>query len=380
MWTNRGIRGPDGRITELLSIGTDITELKRAREELAHQRDELAELNEFIRRIFGRYVSDAVVRRLLDSPEGLEVGGTTRCVSILVADVRGFSSICEELRPEQVIAMLNTYLEVMTGAIEQYAGTIDEFIGDAILVLFGAPIAVEDHAARSVACALAMQRAMGEVNRRNGERGLPALDIGIGIHTGIVVAGNIGCAKRAKYGVVGASMNLASRIESYTVGGQILISEETRRSAGNALVLGSRHRVEPKGVRAPIAVHEVLGIRGEPSLDLPRHQTPPKAAVDLACRYFVMEEKFVGRTAFSGRIVALSDAGATLLPQQPVPLLANLKIQLADGVDLHAKVVRAESDPERIEVRFTSLSRAARRYLSDVAAGDAKPAVIATTT
>jgi adenylate cyclase len=370
VWTNRGICDPAGRITEVLSIGTDITELKRVRVELARQRDELAELNDFIRRVFGRYVSDAVVRRLLDSPEGLEVGGTTRCVSILVADVRGFSTICDDLRPDEVIAMLNTYLEVMTGVIERYDGTIDEFIGDAILVLFGAPIAIEDHASRAVACALAMQRGMHEVNRRNHGRGLPALEIGIGIHTGIVVAGNIGCAKRAKYGVVGASMNLASRIESYTVGGQILISEETRRRAGEGLLLGSFHRVEPKGVRAPIAVHELLGIRGDPALDLPRDHPADAEPVDLPCRYCVMEEKFVGRTRFSGRIIALSGSGATLLPETALPLLANLKIQLADGVDLHAKVVATEPDAEPMpaELRFTSLSSAARRHLSDLKA------------
>ena len=368
VWTNRGLRDGQGRIGEVLSIGTDITELKRTRELLSQQRDELAELNEFIRRIFGRYVSDAIVRNLLDSPEGLEVGGTKRCVSILVADVRGFSSICEDLEPEQVIAMLNTYLEVMTTVIEDYDGTIDEFIGDAILVLFGAPLATSDHAERAVACALAMQLAMREVNERNRARDLPVLEMGIGVHTGEAVVGNIGSIRRAKYGAVGASMNLASRLESYTVGGQILISDGTRKAVSEDLVLGSCLHVEPKGVHAPLAVYEVLGLGGTHGLTLPRAEDSLDPLSEaLACEYFVMEEKIVGRTAFRGSITHLSRSGAELRPEASLPLLANLKLRLRDsGVELHGKVVaRSSGDPQHVTVRFTSTTPASRAFIEE---------------
>lgn len=378
VWTNRGLRDDAGRITGVLSIGTDITELKRAREELARQRDELAELNEFIRRIFGRYVSEAVVRRLLDSPEGLEPGGSTRRVTILVADVRGFSSLCESLEPEQIVALLNSYLEGMTDVIERHEGTIDEFIGDGILVLFGAPFTCADHAGRAVACALDMQIAMEDVNERNRACGLPALEVGIGIHTGDAVIGSIGGVRRAKYGAVGTSVNLAARIESFTVGGQILISDDTRAAAGDALVLGSCLHVEPKGVRAPLAVHEVRGMTGATPLFLPDAGSPPCALLRPApCAYAVMEEKFVGRTAYAGSLTRLSVSGAELLAVAPLPLLANLRLRLteAGGAELYAKVVaHREGDPTRLELRFTSISSTARAAIEALLAGRAAPA------
>jgi len=371
VWTNRGLRDDTGSITEVLSIGTDITELKRTREQLARQRDELAALNEFTRRIFGRYVSDSVVQNLLDSPEGLEVGGATRQVSILAADVRGFSSICEDLEPDRVITMLNTYLEVMTTVIEDYAGTIDEFIGDAILVLFGAPLAMPDHAERAVACALAMQLAMQDVNERLRALRLPELEIGIGIHSGDAVVGNIGSTRRAKYGAVGASVNLASRLESYTVGGQILISDETRRTAGETITLGSCLLVEPKGVHAPIAVHEVLGMGDVHGLHLP---APPHSLLALpapiVCTYVIMEEKFVGRTAFDGIITQLSRSGARMHCRQPLAPLTNLRLRCLDDAgrelpgDIYAKVIdRSVDHPHLATLRFTSLAPAAREFV-----------------
>jgi PAS domain S-box-containing protein len=371
VWTNRGLLDDAGMLTEVLSIGTDITELKKARVALAHQRDELVELNQFVRGVFGRYVSQAVMRNLLDSPEGLEVGGTTRRVTILVADVRGFSSICADLEPQQVIALLNTYLEVMTTVIEEYDGTIDEFIGDAILVLFGAPLATGDHARRAVACALAMQLAMDGVNERNRARGLPALEIGIGIHTGEVVVGNIGSLRRAKYGAVGASVNLASRLESYTVGGQILVSDSTRAAVGEDLILGSCLRVEPKGAQHPLAVHEVLGLGGEDSLTLPaRRDSLRPLAVGLDCEYCVMEEKFVGRTAFRGSITKLSRTGAEMRCETPPPLLSNLRLRLlidghAGPGEIYAKVVGAGDDPLHVGLHFTSTAPEARKSVEE---------------
>ncbi len=122
---------------------------------------------------------------------------------MMMTDLRGFTSLSEREDPERVVAMLNSYLDSMIQIIEEYRGTIDEFIGDAIFVLFGAPLQQDDDAQRAVACALAMQLAMSSVNERNGKDNLPPLEMGIGIHTGQVVVGNIGSAKRMKYGVVG---------------------------------------------------------------------------------------------------------------------------------------------------------------------------------
>jgi len=150
----------------------------------------------------------------------------------------------------------------MVTVIKQYQGTIDEFIGDAIFVLFGAPVWQEDDAERGVACAVAMQIAMVSVNEENRKEGLPEVEMGIGVHTGQVVVGNIGSAERMKYGVVGSHVNLTSRIQSYTTGGQILISETTRQEVGQILKIGREMEVNAKGIDHPITLYEVLGLRG----------------------------------------------------------------------------------------------------------------------
>ncbi|MCZ6874270.1 MAG: response regulator, partial [bacterium] len=190
--------------------------LKRTREDLQQLATQLEMRNRFIRDTFGRYVTDDVVATLLDSPDGLRLGGEKRNVTMLMADLRGFTSLAERLSPEQVVTVLNRYLSTMVEVILQYQGTIEEFIGDAIFIVFGAPIWRQDDAERAVACAVAMQLAMTTVNDQNRQEGLPEIEMGIGVHTGEVVVGNIGSHKRTKYGVVGSHANLTSRIESYT--------------------------------------------------------------------------------------------------------------------------------------------------------------------
>ncbi|MHC4955868.1 MAG: AAA family ATPase, partial [Planctomycetota bacterium] len=185
-------------------------------EKVRERTAQLETRNRFIRQTFGRYLSEDIVERLLEAPAGLKMGGESREVTIMVADLRGFSTLAGRLAPEQVVRLINNYLGVMTEVIIEYGGTIDEFIGDAILVIFGAHVLRPDDAERSIACSLAMQLAMTQVNELNRQCGLPEVAMGIGLNTGEVVVGNIGSMKRAKYGVVGSNVNLASRIESYT--------------------------------------------------------------------------------------------------------------------------------------------------------------------
>ncbi len=217
-----------------------------------------------MRRTFGRYLTDEVVASLLESPSGLKFGGERRKVTIMLSDLRGFSAISERLPPEQVVTILNLYLGVMSDIITHYHGTINEFIGDGIFVMFGAPIYRKDDSQRAIACAVAMQAAMDNVNEQNRALGLPKIEMGIGINTGEVVVGNIGSQKRAKYTVVGNHVNLTARIESYSVGRQILISEDTYKDAGTAIVeTRGQIQVEPKGIKEPITLYEVSGIGGK---------------------------------------------------------------------------------------------------------------------
>jgi len=132
---------------------------------------------EFVRRTFGRYLTEQVVQELLDSPDGLKLGGQRAFVTIMMTDLRGFTSMCGSMVPKTWFRLLNHYLETMTRIIARYGGTIDEFIGDAILVVFGAPLPIEKAETRAVACAIEMLNAMGEVNGWNAEHGLPAVEM-----------------------------------------------------------------------------------------------------------------------------------------------------------------------------------------------------------
>ena len=333
-----------------------MVELEDARQLLEEQNTQLDLHNRFIRQTFGRYLTNEVVASLLDDPAGLKLGGEKREVSLLMADLRGFTSLSERLSPEAVVTILNRYLGVMTDIILQHQGTIDEFIGDAIFVIFGAPVHQPDHATRAVACALSMQLAMAEVNADTRQGGLPRLAMGIGIHTGEVVVGNIGSEKRAKYGAVGRPVNVTSRIESYTVGSQIFISESTRQKVSEPLLIEQQLEIIAKGVDAPITISEVRGLNGAYQLFLPeREETLRPLPHPVAVQYVIVEGKHLGDATFAGQLVKLSEHRGEIHAAQEVPLWSNLRLRLPTvhdgrGADMYAKVI---GYPGEDHTRFT---------------------------
>jgi adenylate cyclase len=214
------------------------------------------------------------------------------------------------------------------------------------LVFFGAPIWRQDDAQRAVACAVAMQAAMVAVNEANGREGLPHVEMGIGIHTGEVVVGNIGSYKRAKYGAVGNHANLAFRIESYTIGGQVLISEATRQEVGPMLQSAGPLQFEAKGVERPITLYDVQGIDGPYHLFLPTSEGSLvllREAIPL--RYTVLDGTRLSGIVYTGSIVRLSMKSAEVCCDHPVTPFSHLKMQLithngeAMPGDLYGKVV-----------------------------------------
>jgi PAS domain S-box-containing protein len=354
----------EGKPKELVGSWADISERKLAEIELQRLAEQVELRNRFIRETFGRYLTDEVVSTLLESPTGPQIGGEKRKVTMLMADLRGFTSLSERLAPERVVTILNRYLTTMVNIIKQYQGTIDEFIGDAIFVLFGAPIWQEDDAQRAVACAVQMQLAMAAVNEQNRQEGLPEVEMGIGIHTGLVVVGNIGSAERMKYGVVGSHVNLTSRIQSYTTGGQILISEATRQALVSILKLGKQMEIEAKGIEHPVTLAEVLGIGGPHRLFLPEK---PEALVTLAeeipFMYEIVEASHLGGETHKGKLTKLSLKAAEARLETRVPNLSNLKMRLIgpEGQEtlgtLYAKVVgETAGSGMDFSLRFTSIS------------------------
>jgi len=233
-------------------------ERKRWHDREEQYRRQLERNQRFIRATFGRYVSDEVVASLLEEPEGLKLGGDLREVTMLMSDIRRFSTICEQLAPNEVVKMLNAYLGVMSDIIIGHQGTIDEFIGDAIFAIFGAPIGRDDDADRAVRCALDMQQAMRDINRANRRAGLPEISMGIGVNTGAVIAGNIGSERRSKYGVVGHHVNLTARIESRTAGGDVLVSASTLEKLSRPVATGYREEVVVKGINEAVSIHQLV--------------------------------------------------------------------------------------------------------------------------
>ena len=234
-------------------------ERKRWHDREEQYRQQLERNEKFIRATFGRYLSDEIVTDILERPEGLELGGDLRRVTIMMSDIRGFTTLSEQLGPAEVVTMLNRYLGAMTDIIMAHQGTIDEFIGDAILAVFGAPQRGDDDADRAVKCALAMQAAMAGINALNEAEGLPAVKTGIALNTGDVIAGNIGSERRSKYGFVGHPMNVTSRIEDMTAGGEILVSDSTLQGLQGSFQVGASQDLKVKGIDETIVVHQIQG-------------------------------------------------------------------------------------------------------------------------
>jgi adenylate cyclase len=356
-------------------------EKKRLRDLEKEQKRQLQELNaalevrnRFIRQTFGRYLSDDIVESILERPDGLKIGGEKRQATILMSDLRGFTSLSEGLPAEDVVAMVNIYLETMTDIILKYQGTIDEFIGDGILVIFGAPFQRPDDARRALACAVEMQLAMASVNDRNRQAGYPEVALGIGVNTGNMVVGNIGSKKRTKYGVVGSNVNLTARIESYTVGGQVFISENTLKACGDIVRLDNAMQVSPKGVKEPLTIYEVGGIAGDYQLFLPPQ--PEVCWIELkqplSLQFTLLEGKHVGEVRYQAAIIKLAPKMAEITAAILPPRLSNLRLSLYDYNDrlisdnLYGKVLTHLSElPGVFQVNFTAIPPEAETFLAE---------------
>lgn len=331
-----------------------------------------------IRQVFGRYLTDEVVSLLLENPKEVNMEGEKRKVTILTSDLRGFTATSERLSPEEVIKVINCYLAQMSDVIAKYQGTIDEFIGDGILVLFGSPTARADDTQRALACAVEMQLAMKSVNEQMQEWELSPLDMGIGIHTGEVVVGNIGSEKRTKYGVIGSDVNLTYRIESYTTGGQIFISEQTLKEAGNIAIVESKKEVKPKGVKNPIIIYSVVGVQGQYNLHLPKdEQIFLPLSEKIPIQYQILSGKHIDDVNIKAAIIELSAKCALIkkednspkIPEYLTDIKLNLFLSEASpelNEDVYGKVLEKEAPLGCFYLRFTAKPPAVLKKLESL--------------
>ncbi len=335
---------------------------------------------DFIKSTFGRYLSNDVVKALLESPDGLRLGGEVRELTMLVSDLRGFSSMVAQLPPQTVVDITNRYLARMIAILTQYRGTVDEFQGDGILAFFGAPLQADDDPERAVACALAMQSAMTEVNAEQRRLGLPELAMGIGINTGEVIVGNIGSEQRTKYGAMGSAINTAYRIESYTVSGQVLISPALYARVQHLVQIEGTMEVQFKGVNEPITLYDISGIGAPYNIVLPDKVpevfTPLTPSLPIACHR--LEGKALTDDVIAGHLNALADSSARARLAGPVALHDNVHITLISDTetkhDAYAKVVACEApqagETDTVAVlKFTAMSDETKTFLEQCRAG-----------
>jgi len=344
----------------------EVVQLAHSFNELGQQLTDYIAKRDFIRDTFGRYVTQEVVKRLLESETALELGGETREVSMLMSDLRGFTALTSEMTPEEVITFLNRYLGRMIQVLTDYRAVIDEIMGDGILAFFGAPEPLDNHPAQAVACALAMQQALEEVNAENAKDGLPHLEMGIAVGTGHVVVGNIGSETRTKYSVVGSPVNFVARMESFALGGQVLVSTGTFGRVKDLIDVGEVLEVQMKGFPGLATLFEVTAI-GEPYnlkvekkletlIDLPR---PLPVAV------YRMRDKVVIDTLPEARIIRLCDTAATLEFAGELYEWEDVRLLLLDESGgerpgkIYGKVLSVQpagEAPDQAQIRFTSVS------------------------
>ncbi len=326
---------------------------------VAYMATYLSNRGRFIKETFGRYLADDVVEHLLEHPEGLNLGGQNLTVSVMFTDLRGFTALSERLEPEAVVNMLNNYLETMTEIIFKYGGNVNDIMGDGLMIIFGAPTAQEDDPARSVACAIEMQCAMEKVNAYNAANKLPPLEMGIGINTGPAVAGNLGSKMHAKYTVIGSHVNLAARVETLTVGGQVLITETTRDAIKSPLIITNESRHPVKGFTDPIGVFEVKEIGKPYNLALPKEQIEYHVLDEpLPVSFELVDGKTVSELVEQGRLISLAAKSAEL--ETDIELAVNSGIRLHLGADspeqpiAYAKVMSQKASGG-YEIHYTSL-------------------------
>jgi adenylate cyclase len=215
---------------------------------------------EMIKRAFTRYVAREVVEEVLKDPENMVLTGERREVTVLFCDIRGFTPLSERLSPEEVVALLNEFYTLTIETTFKHDGTLDKFLGDAVMSIFGAPIAHPDHALRALRTAIAMQAGVTGLNEKRATEGKEPIAVGIGVSAGEVVAGTVGTEERMEYTVIGDSVNLASRLEGSAKPGQILISERTYVKVSDVVSVRPLGPVKVKGKEEQVEVYEVLAM------------------------------------------------------------------------------------------------------------------------
>jgi adenylate cyclase len=226
--------------------------VENARAHARLAREEVARAN------YGRFLPEYVVQQILENPDSFKLGGVNQTLTVLFADIRGFTRLSEHAPPERVVQLLNNYFTAMSDVIFAHGGTLDKYLGDGLMALFGAPTASPEDACNAVSASVQMQRRMEDINAQLRAEGLAEIAIGIGLHTGVATVGYIGSERRSEYTAIGDTVNLAARLEQNALPGQIILSDATARAAeGAGCGFHSRPPITVKNRVQPVPIFEV---------------------------------------------------------------------------------------------------------------------------
>lgn len=303
-----------------------------AAKEIMRLNKKLKARNDFLYQLFGRYFSDDVLEVILSGEDGATIGGEKRNVTILMADLRGFSSTAENMLPENVTDMLNRFFGTIIDIVGMYNGTIIEFMGDGVLCVFGAPVHTQLHREDAVAAAITMQNAMEDINDFCREKGYPRLNMGIGIHSGDTFIGNVGSDRMMRFNVLGSTVNECSRIEGMSLSGQVLVSGETLEAVKLPVKVASVREVLMKGLRRATKVCEVTGIEGEYNCFLKNNEEMRLMPVNekLYFHMYPLENKIVGEKYICGRLVEFSREEAGVSSENELAQYSDIYIKCID--------------------------------------------------
>jgi len=296
---------------------------------------------------------------------------TSRDVSILIADLRGFSALSEAYSTQTVLAFLKPYFARMTEIIVRYCGAIDKFMSDSVIAYFDQQ-PIPESARRAVTCAVEMQLAMDELNANCRQSGLPELHMGVGINTGTVMAGLVGSGQYSEYVVIGSEVNLASRIEAFSLRGQILLSQSTYECCKDFALTDNPIEVHVKGLANPVSLHEVIGIPSQGKV-MPRREIRRSLRVRAEIPFFyqLVRDKIVSSEPYQGTILDIgyygvkAELGRQYDPYSEVKMDIDLSIVGYRARDIYAKILRMRMADDRYvaSIEFTSLSGESQAHI-----------------
>ncbi|EGV31627.1 adenylate/guanylate cyclase [Thiorhodococcus drewsii AZ1] len=309
-------------------------------------------------------VRERIAAKLVDFLQASKTVVGTQA-TVLIADLRGFTAMMESLPTIQMVGLLNRFFTAMSQVVERNGGIVDKFMGDSVMALFGAPVRRSDDLLRALICAVEMQQAMADLNRQSEAQGEPRIYAGIAVSTGDVMAGSFGSDVYREYTVIGDPVNLAARIESYTLRGQILLSEAAYRGAVEQIKIGAVNEVMVKGKSNPVKLYELKAVTHPRTLAVPSIEVrkSPRILVDFPVVFRRIEDKRILSERFVGKVNDLGYFGMSADLPLILPTYSEVIMSLSPGfagenpVEVYARVLRSRRDRGgyRTNLQFTTI-------------------------